>query len=208
MERRVTELETRLAAGGSKTGPGEKKEDGVSLVEDGAKSVSAGEKKPKTQIEEKEDKGGKTEKEDEEDEFGDDRYLVVLNSLDSELGEYKDRRADAAPKKVPTTDKKASIRAFIFCKMMRSQLILGDDVLRPMGSEVDVESIHLQKLLGDIMRKYEGDAKVMYMSSPYVNLVWLWEKVVEEADEKNIKPDASDDDKTAREDLRVLLGMN
>jgi len=60
-------------------------------------------------------------------------------------------------------------------------------------------------LLGDIMRKYGGSEKVTQMSSPYVNLVWSWERAEAEADEKNMKSNASNEDKMAHEDLRALL---
>ncbi|KAK3321390.1 aaa family ATPase [Cercophora scortea] len=215
LERRVTELETRLAQAGtvaSKTGPGEKKDDsGASSVEDGpAESVSAGEKESKKQpAKDKEEKTGK-EDDEEQDEFGDDRYLVVLNSLDAELGEFKDRRADSAPIKAPKTDNKAPTRAFILRKFMRTQTIRGEDILTTKRSEVEVVSPPLQKLLGHVMHKYEGTAKVTQMSSPYVNLVWSWEtaEAEAEADENKITdPDASEEDKQAREDLRALLGM-
>jgi len=129
LERRVTELESRLATS-SKVGPGEKRENGVGSGEDGAKSVLAGEK-PKNQAKEKEKMANEEEK---EDEFESDRHLVVLNSLDAELGEYTDKRADAAPKKAPKTDDMASTRAFIFRKFMRTRTIRGEDVLRPTSS--------------------------------------------------------------------------
>lgn len=154
-------------------------------------------------------KGGSAEKnkfedsKEEEDKSEDVRYRLVLNSLDPDTGEYVDKTPEAAAKKTPTTTSETSNLRFTFRRFMKNQNVRGEDILRSTGSEVDIESVPLQVLLGKITHKYVGMAKVTQMESPYMNLIWSWDEADKEANAED--PEDTDQQKGAREDLRELM---
>ncbi|KAF7532266.1 hypothetical protein G7054_g8120 [Neopestalotiopsis clavispora] len=129
------------------------------------------------------------------------RYVVVINSLDSESGEYVDR-SPTTPVPDPKLSKDSQ-RAFTLRKRMRQKIIGVEEVPRCVGTEVEIESEHLQKLLAHVTNKFTSLPRVTQMESPFQDLIWSWEEAEKEAAEMSEDVEMNQ----ARTDLRVLLDM-
>jgi hypothetical protein len=146
------------------------------------------------------EKSGDTKEDDKSENV---RYRVVFNSLDQDTGDYIDKALDAVTKKDPSTTSKTSNRAFTFRKFMRGQNTRGEEIFKPVRTEVEIEFAPLERLLGKITQKYAGTTKITQMESPYMNLVWSWDEA-KKAAIAEVKDETSEE-KQAREDLRELM---
>ncbi|GKT41593.1 uncharacterized protein ColSpa_01774 [Colletotrichum spaethianum] len=133
-----------------------------------------------------------------------ERYRIVLNSLDPETGEYVDKPPATAKS---TMDTRKSNRAFTFRKIMRTATNRGEEVFKSEGSEVDIESEPLQKLLAKVTYKYNKTAKITLLESPFPELIWSWDDAQAKSDISENQGDDTEETKQARKDLKALLNL-
>ncbi|KAK4234605.1 ATPase family AAA domain-containing protein 3B [Achaetomium macrosporum] len=110
------------------------------------------------------------------------RYNIIVNRYDAETGKRVDiEKAVTKPK----SKEKKTDRAFTFRKFLK--LTGGDEISAPDGSEFEIESEPLQRLLA---------------RSPYQTLIYCWETAEAEAERNRGE---SEEDTQARKDLKELL---
>ncbi|KAK1749636.1 hypothetical protein QBC47DRAFT_395553 [Echria macrotheca] len=131
------------------------------------------------------------------------RYRVVINRLDSDSGEYKDKLS------VKNTNDETKSQAFTFRKRLRQKRGAdGEQVLKASGSEVEVHFPPLQTLLGKVLRKYSQTGPIKQLQSPFEGLLFAWDEAAEEASRTDVgEGDNEEDIKLARDDLKELMNI-
>ncbi|KAA6410582.1 MAG: hypothetical protein FRX48_06004 [Lasallia pustulata] len=110
------------------------------------------------------------------------------------------RRIDRDASEIDNTAKKEA-HAFIFRKTQ-------DEKDKFLYSEVEIKSADLKKVLQDNLRHYPGhfwDGDVVTIVDPFAPIVHNWDTLQKVAHEEG--SELSDDEKLARSDLKLLLGI-
>lgn len=136
------------------------------------------------------------------------RYRVVVNQLDPDSGEYRDKlykkSSDEAGQKT---------HAFTYRKRLRTRRERdGEQVLKASGSEFEVHFQPLQKLLERLTRRFAQSGVTKVWESPFESIVFSWDELVKEAARTDFDPakgegESEEDAKLARIDLAELMRM-
>jgi len=210
LEARVAELEGRLANVVCKDGTTTVSSISTSAVptpssSNAASDTSADKGKPSEDGQAKKDEPKTDQPKDAatSNEAETSRYRIVINRLDSDSGEYKDKLS------TKNTDEETKSQAFTLRKRLRQKRGRdGEQFLKATGSEVEVHFAPLQTLLEKVLRKYSQTGPVKLLQSPFEGLLFAWDKAAEEANRTDLdegEKEKEEDIKVAREDLKELM---
>ncbi|KAK0610777.1 aaa family ATPase [Immersiella caudata] len=207
LETRVAELENRLLGVALKDGT-VTASSGLSAVPTPSSSESGSDKNTKTDAKPNAEKASAdTDKPKADATTNTDgqtsRYRVVVNRLDSDSGEYKDKLS------LTNADDETKSQAFTFRKRLRMKRMRdGEQFLKATGSEVEVHFPALQVLLERVLRRYSQSGPTKTLQSPFEGLIFSWEKALEEVSRTDFdEGDNEEDIKLARADLGELMKM-
>jgi hypothetical protein len=136
------------------------------------------------------------------------RYPIMVRRWHSKKGNFKTTPADMDDEQDAKESGVPSTRAFTFQKIFvrhgsGGYSKYGSLSETSISSEVDIEYIPLQKLLGDITSCHGWPQMVTKCSAPYKALIYTWDKALAEAE--SVVDNESDECKQARIDLKKLL---